>query len=243
MRRFRTSTRWHRLFLTLSGMAMGVVAFSSCLKDDTGPSQISATAALNAVPGSEGLDIGLDNNQLNDRYWGEDFVYTDVLPYKNAYPGSRLVRVFDPGTPNAEPLTYETVNFQPGKFYTLYVVGDDELQIVVTEDDLTAPGEGNAKIRFMQLSPDAPALDIRESTGGDVRAEDLKFMDVGDFFTVEADEPYVFDVTEAGSNEVIHSIDLTPESNTIYTIWIKGLFDNSEDNDLAFGHDVITVSQ
>src|SRR5690606_505948 len=221
MGRFVKSGKWNRLPLAFLGMAIVAVTFSACLKDDTGPSQISATAALNAVPGSGELDIGLDNNQLNDRYWGEEFAYTDVLPYKNAYPGNRLVRVLDPQNPNSGPLVYETVTFVPGKFYSLYVVGYDELQIMVTEDDLSAPGEGNAKLRFIQLSPDAPSLDIKEAGEGTVLAEGLEFMDAIDFATIAADEPYTFEITEQGSDEVLHSFDFTPESNLIYTIWIK----------------------
>ncbi len=237
---FRKTGKRNRLSLAM--LLLGVViAFGSCLKDDTGPSQISATAALNAVPGSEGLDIGLDNNQLNDRYWGEEFAYTDVLPYKNAYPGSRLVRVFDPQR-NADtpPLAYTTVNFVPGTFYTLYVVGYDELEIMVTEDDPSAPGEGNAKIRFIQLSPDAPSLDIVEE-GEDVAvATDMEFKDVVEFFPIEAGTAHTFNILEHGSTDVVHTFDFTPENNKIYTIWVKGLFESEGDESLAFGHEVIT---
>lgn len=242
MVRFRKFRKRNRLFLGLLMFSTAVV-FSSCLKDDTGgPSQISATTAVNAVPGSEGFDIALDNNLLNDPYLGEEFVYTDVLPYKNAYPGSRLVRVFDPqGTPDTPPLVYETVNFVAGSFYSLYVVGYDELEIMVTEDDLSDPGEGNAKIRFIQLSPDAPALDIMDAGGDATLASNMEFKDVVDFTTLEAGEAYTFNVMENGGTDVVHTFDLTPESNRIYTVWIKGLFESEGDETLAFGHEVIAL--
>lgn len=244
MKEFGQLEKWNRVSRVIALATLVVVTFSACLKDnDNGPEQISAVAALNAVPGSQGLDIGLDNNQLNDRYWGEDFVYTDMLPYKNAFPGSRLVRVFNPQrTPDTPPLAYETVDFAPGSFYTLYVVGyeEDEIQLMVTEDDLSAPGEGSAKLRFIHLSPDAPALDIIE-TGDDAEgAGNIKFMDVVDFATVDAGEAYTFEILEHGGNDVIHSFDFTPESDRIYTIWVKGLVESEDDESLAFGHEVIT---
>ena len=210
------------------------------MKDDTEPIQISAAAAVNAVPGSEGLDIALDNNLLNDVYWGEEFVYTDVLPYKNAYPGSRLVRVFDPqGEPDASPLAYETVDFVSGNFYSLYVVGYEKLEIIATEDDLSDPGEGNAKIRFIQLSPDAPPLDIVETGQDEVFASAMAFKDVVGFDTVEAGKAYTFNVIQHGEADAADTFDITPESNRIYTVWIKGLFEEESDEGLAFGHEVI----
>lgn len=243
MKQFGQSGKWNKVFPALVIMVLIVVTFSACLKDgENGPDQISATAALNAVPGSEGLDIALDNNLLNDRYWGEDFVYTDMLPYKNAFPGSRLVRVFSQErTPDTPPLAYETVDFTPGSFYTLYVVGyeEDDLQIMVTEDDSSAPGEGNAKLRFIHLSPDAPALDITEDGDDAEGASNIEFKDAVDFSTLAADETYTFEIREHGGSEVIHSFDFTPENNRIYTIWVKGLYE-SNDESLAFGHEIIT---
>ena len=223
----------------LSVLLGAAITFGGCLKDDNGPSQIASTAAIIAVPGSEGLDIALDNNLLNDPYWGEQFGYVDVLPYKNAYPGSRLVRVFDPeGAPDDGPLAYETVNFVAGNFYSLYVVGDDRLEIMVTEDDLSEPGDGHAKIRFMQLSPDAPELDIAEPDRDTILAANMKFKDVTDFIKFDADEPHTFNITAHDGGKLADTISITPKNNSIYTIWLKGLF-TTEDEQKAFGHALI----
>src|SRR5690606_23421515 len=132
---------------------------------------------LNAVPGSAQLDIFLDRNKLNFADMtgqDEDFAYTDTLPYKNAWPNNRLVSIVDPADyPHAEPLIQKTINFIPGRFYSLYVVGYDDVEVLSTEDDLSNPEEGKMKIRFAHLSPDAPALDFEVRKEGN---SDLLFV-------------------------------------------------------------------
>ncbi|WP_257666221.1 DUF4397 domain-containing protein [Parapedobacter tibetensis] len=231
-----------RLGLIIAAIVVSFIALNACLKDgDNGLSQISATAALNAVPGSEGLDIGLDQNQLNNRVLGEEFAYGDTLPYKNAYSGRRLVRVFDPNrNQTTPPLAQGTVDFTPGKFYSLYVVGYEEIQLMVTEDDLSNPSEGKAKIRFLHLSPDAPALDLEVEEVDTLLASNKKFKEVTEFSVIDAGDTYTFNIIEYGSDEVVHSFDFTPASGMIYTIWAKGLLENTNDDSLGFGHGIIT---
>jgi len=234
------SVRWGLVLLA----AVSILAFSACLKDDGAVNQISAVRALNAAPGSAQLDIGLDQNQLNyDRQnmRTEDFAYGDTLPYKNAWPGSRWVRVFETGSgASTQPIAQGTVQFTPGKFYSLYVVGYEDIELMATEDDLSAPGAGKAKIRFIHLSPDAPALDFAIAGTDTPLAADKVFKEVEKFSTVDADETYTFQIIEHSSGDVVHTFEFTPGSDMIYTVWAKGLFDNEGDAALDFGHGIIT---
>lgn len=233
-------SRW-----VLGVVAVMVIIFtmSACLKDDEGVNQISAVRALNAVPASTQLDIGLDGNKLNyDQYTGrdEDFAYLDTLPYKNAWPGNRLVRVFDPKDGrDASPVVQGTVGFTPGKFYSLYVVGYETIELMATEDDLSAPAAGKAKLRFIHLSPDAPALDFGVVGREAPLATNKAFKSVEGFFAIDAGEAYTFSITDHGTKEVLHTVELTPEPGVIYTVWVRGLLADGGDEALAFGHEVI----
>ncbi len=226
--------------------AIGMVTLTSCLKDnDNGVYQVSAVRALNAVPGSEQLDLGLDNKLLNldlQTLEVEDFAYGDTLPYKRAWPGSRLVRVFErDNAPSNQPLAQGTAQFVPGQFYSLYVVGlpDDDVELMLTEDDLSDPGDGKAKIRFINLSPDAPALDFGIDGADTLIADDIAFKEVKAFSRVDADEAYTFNIIEHSSGNAVHSFAFTPKSDMIYTIWVKGRFENTGDAALDLGHDII----
>ncbi len=240
MGRFR-KTKESRLVFVLVAIAMSLITLNACLKDSEGVNQVSAVRALNAVPGSTGLDIGLDQNQINERLLGEEFAYGDTLPYKNAWPGRRLVRIFDPirnaATP---PLVQGTVDFVPGRFYSLYVAGSKNIQLMATEDDLSAPGEGKAKIRFIHLSPDAPSLDFGIEGADALLASDKAFMTVVGFSTIDAGETYTFNIIAHDSGDVLHAFEFTPENDMIYTVWAKGLVENTTKPALGFGHGIIT---
>lgn len=226
-------------------VAVAVIVFtlSACLKDDGGVNQISAVRALNAVPGSPKLDIGLDGNKLNyDQNTGrnEDFAYLDTLPYKNAWPGNRLVRVFDPEDgPSAPPVVQGTVGFTPGKFYSLYVVGHEAIELMATEDDLSAPAAGKAKLRFIHLSPDAPALDFGIAGEETLLATNKAFKSIEGFFAVDADEAHTFRITDHGSDDVLHAFEFTPKAGLIYTVWVRGLLEHEGSETLDFGHEII----
>src|SRR5690606_2133332 len=194
------------------------------LKDvDDGLYHVSAVMALNAVPGPGQLDIGLNESWLNYDLQSnevEDFAYGDALPYKKAWPGGRTVRVFERGnTTDSGLLVKENAQFVPGEFYSLYVVGrDDDIELVVTNDDLSAPEEGMAKIRFVNLSPDAPPLDFEVEGAGDVvTLVDQAFKEASDFVTVDGGEVYTISLKEHSSGNVVHTFELTPKAGLIYS--------------------------
>jgi len=101
------------------------LSLSSCLKDgDQEPEIVAAAMAVNTVPGSDGLVLALDNNQLNSLVAGEWFRYESILAYRRVYPGERLLRVFHPedGSSNEESMR-TTVEFDPSQYYSWFVVG------------------------------------------------------------------------------------------------------------------------
>ena len=231
--------------LAVLGLVVGLVTLGGCLKDgDNGVYQVSAVRALNAVPGAGQLDIGLNESWLNydlQTNEVEDFGYRDTLPYKKAWPGTRTVGVFErEDTTVGSPLVQRSVQFNPGVFYSLYVIGTtDDMELMVTEDDLSAPAAGQAKIRFMNLSPDAPALDFGATESDTLIADNLAFKEVQDFVEVDGGEMYTFIVSRHRGGGAVHSFEFKPESDRIYTIWVRGLFADTGNSDLGFGHDIL----
>ena len=242
-KRFR-HTRWNKRFLAMV-FILASSTLSGCLKDDNQVYQVAAVRALNAVPGSESLDVFLGNNKLNfDNMAIEDesFAYTDTIPYKNAWPNKRIVSVVDPDDyPDAKPLIQDTVTFVPGKFYSLFVAGYEELVVLHTADDLTQPSGGMAKVRFIHLSPDAPALDfeLQSSEEESFTVEDKAYMECSNFQELKCDGPYTVSFVDHRTGGELHSFEFMPDSGMIYTIWVKGLIDHAADTSLGFGHGVL----
>lgn len=223
------------------------LSLSSCLKDgDQEPEIVAAAMAVNTVPGSDGLVLALDNNQLNNLAAGEWFPYESILAYRRVYPGERLLRVFHPEDVSSnEEITRTTVEFDPSQYYSLFVVGtsDTDMEVVVVADSLKTPEAGTAKIRFVNMSPDAPALALGIEGRDALLSNGTAFKSHSAYTDLEAGEEYRFYIRRAGtdSGENLHEFVFTPRNQYIYTICAKGLFESDDpEADDAFGHGVIT---
>jgi hypothetical protein len=98
----------------------------------------------------------------------------------------------------------------------------DALDLLVLADDNTAPAFGNAKVRFVHASPDAPAVDIAVK-GGPVLFANVPFKGVGDYAEVPAGA-YDLEVRVAGTDTVALELPgVTLEDGQIVTVFAAGL--------------------
>jgi hypothetical protein len=96
------------------------------------------------------------------------------------------------------------------------------IDALVLPDDLSAPAAGKAKVRFVHLSPDAPAVDIT-LTDGTVLFGDYEFGENSNFDEFDAGTVDL-EVRLAGTNVVVLSLPgVTLEVGKIYTVFANGL--------------------
>ncbi len=204
----------------------GVLSLGSCLKDEEQTPFAGAALTLNAVPGSEGLLVALDNNQLNRPAYGEFFRFGEIMPYRNVFAGKRLVRIFAlDDAMGQNPYYTGEVNFDPEKFYTMVVAGADadSLEVFVIPDEFEEPEQNEALIRFIHLSPDAPQLDLGIEGETALVASAKGFKQYTSFAPVNSGEPISFYIKESGSDVVSYEFSLNPAAGRLYTIWAKGM--------------------
>ena len=96
---------------------------------------------------------------------------------------------------------------------------------MVLEDDLTAPASGQSHVRFLHLSPDAPAVDIT-LTDGTVVFANAAFQDYTAFTPLDAGS-YDLQVRAAGTSTVVLSLPtITINDGMIYTVFAKGFLNS-----------------
>ncbi len=224
-----------------AGLLLVIVLLSACKldKDDYDYGELSATSAVNAVPSEQKLDIGLDQNKLNMS--NESFGFGDYLPYRNAFPGNRLVRVFDRDSLSKGALVSKQLAFAPGKIYSLFVIGERNLDVISFEDSNEAPMAGKASIRFINLSPDAPALNLGEKEARALLAKGIAFKGTSAYFTMEAGKKHQLFIASTANVEFAN-FEFIPEEGAIYTIWAKGLT-KEEKEDSKFGFEAQILQQ
>jgi len=95
------------------------------------------------------------------------------------------------------------------------------IEPLVLEDDLTAPATGKAHVRFVHLSPDAPAVDVAV-TAGPVVFSNVAFRGYQGFTPLNAGT-YNLEVRVAGTATVALPLPgITLEAGKIYTVFARG---------------------
>lgn len=88
--------------------------------------------------------------------------YGDVSTYMRIEPGSYTVQMRPAGQPGAVPIVSGTFEAEDGLAYTAAALGPRaDIGVVVLDDDLTPPAEGEARVRVVQGAEQAGDAVIR----------------------------------------------------------------------------------
>lgn len=196
-----------------------VLSFSSCDDDDddvAAPAGSGKVMIIHASPDAPAVDLLLDGTKLNST--GVNF--TDNTAYLNASVGTRVLKVNVAGT--STTALQASLPVANGKNYSVFAIDSvSKLSGLVVEDDLSSPATGKAHVRFIHLSPDAPAVDVAV-TGGPVVFGNKSFKDFTSFTPLDANT-YNLEVRLAGTSTVVLPLPgIALTAGKIYTVYAKG---------------------
>ncbi|WP_432712136.1 DUF4397 domain-containing protein [Pedobacter sp.] len=204
------------LLVALLGTA---IFFNACKNDiDNTTPAIAALSVVNAFPNANTLNFYIGNAQVNNT----GIAFGEKLSYLNAYEGSRVFDVAFTGSSTS--LLSKAQTLKGGMYHTVYIVGKTtaDLEYLLVTDSLTVPKEGEVNLRFMNLSPDAPALSLE-------RASDTTKFDNKAFKAYTKFKPLTaaksnFILRNKETNAVLATLDdVELVKGRIYTVWAKGL--------------------
>ncbi len=198
-------------------IAAAIISFSSCTKKNDDTTFYSSLSVTHASPDAPAVDIYIDNSKVTTT----PFSFSNTTGYlKNIISGKRNIKVNVAGT--TTNVINADITFDGNKSYSLFAIDSvSKLSTILTVDDLTAPAAGKAHVRFIHLSPDAPAVDIAV-VGGPVVFPNSSFKSVSAFTPLGAGT-YNLEVRVAGTTNVALTLpSITLESGKIYTVYAKG---------------------
>ncbi|HTN38979.1 MAG TPA: DUF4397 domain-containing protein [Arachidicoccus sp.] len=222
---FLLSKTRQRLLLLLFAAA---VLFTSCLKDENHYSvQAAGVALINAAPGSPALDFISDGNR---NYLPASFGYDTVLPYWGAYPGFRVFGVTIHGSNDL--LGSQQFHLEPGDAYSLFVTDTiGAVKLVLFKDSLDLPDSTVAKIRFANMSANAPALNLVLKGEATKTISQVVYPKATDFEEIEPGNTYSVELVDAGKNKVLATkTNIKIEKGHIYTVWARGIYQHTSDS-------------
>lgn len=203
----------------------------SCMKhEDFTPQPVAGLSIIQASPTTEKLDFFVGSTKPSQAV---GLSYTDKVDYLNLLPGNRQLGVTKKG--EQTPLKSESFIIDANFGYSAFIVDQlEDISILLLKDDLTQPETGKARIRFVNLSPDAPALNLAIADKETDLFTNKLFKEYSTFESIDAAEKVTFNLKDKETGEVEATLaDVKIESGRIYTIWVKGLKAATDDTKIG----------
>ena len=212
----------HIFSLGLALVAINMFAVS-CSDDDeanplTSPTpQTADVLIVHASPDAPGVDIFVDGQG--------PAVSNLTFPANTGYvalnSGTRNVKVNVANT--STTVIDANLDLDPNGAYTVFAIDSvSSIEPLVLVDDLSSPAAGKAHVRFVHLSPDAPAVDVALAGGGAVVFGNVAFKQFEGFTPLDAGT-YNLEVRVAGTGTVVLPLPgIMLDAGKIYTVFAKG---------------------
>ena len=200
-----------------------ITLFTSCKEDESNDDKSYAKVLVtHASPNAPGVDLLVDNSKQNS----SALTFPNNTGYLQVESGTRNIKVNVTGTST----TVIEANLMLAKDNNYSVIAVDsvsKISAIVLADDLSAPAAGKAHVRFIHLSPNAPAVDVAVASSGAVVFGNKAFKEYTAFTPLDAGT-YNLDVRVAGTSTVALVLPaITLEAGKIYTVFAKGFLGGS----------------
>lgn len=215
--------------------ALIISSLNSCGKGEESSVNIISLSVIHTSPGLPAIDFYYNGDRIN----GDSIIaYGDTIPNKffNSGTASVVVKKYISST------TYisTSIEFESEKNYSFFIAGKpNEVTYLLTIDDLSAPASGKAKLRFINLSPDAPDLSFKMDS--DNLFGSMAFKAYSEFSLVDPGT-HVISIHNSASGAKLAEQNLTIEAGKVYTVWAKGLSTTTE-SDLVLSMQVVGLQQ
>lgn len=206
------------VILVIMAFAAGPTLAGGTNEDRSG--DVAWVRIAHASPDAPAVDVWVDGKPKF-----RDVAFTDVTKYKKLPAGAHKVEVVPAGA--QEPVVISAdVTLDKDTYYTVAATNVlAKIAPVIYVDDNTRPclWWWSSKVRFVHLSPDAPAVDIAVSGGGPVIFSNISFTQASDYI-ISPTGTYSVDVKLAGTDTVVLTIpEVTIKRGRTYTVFAEGL--------------------
>jgi hypothetical protein len=179
---------------------------------------IAGLAFIQASADEPLVDLVVNNSKYNLT----PITYGQSFPYVTIFAGKLPVAVYNDVT--GKPILTDTIQFDQNAGYSLFLCNTvSKPQLFLLPDTLLQPSAGNSGIRFVDLSPDAPAVDLVVQ-GGAKLASNVTFKGHSIFIPVKGDMFYTLEVHAAGTSTVLATLSNSKyQTIFLYTVYFHGL--------------------
>ncbi len=204
-----------RLFSFL--LIFSVITLNSCKKKEVEVPDASYLRFVNASPTLGTYNIYLDNKMLNTMA----IPFGGTISYSPFVFGKHTVK-YTTAT-NTQAILTKEITLTGNKIHSLYLVDKgDNLDALLVVDDATVTSTTKAFVKFINLSPDAPALSLDIAEGANLFAS--KTYKTGTEFIQVDPKTYKFNIKDSATGAVKTTLnDIEFVAGRYYTIISRGM--------------------
>jgi len=207
------------------------IALVACKKDNGDlPSVANARVSLLiASPGANELSFFVNDKKSTT----SPLLYNTVVNYMSVSSGAQEL-IFK-NKEATETLAKTTANLKSNSNYTLIFTDKfPKIAAIFVEDDLSETAKDKAKVRFANLSPDAPAFDLYINGKLELTFSKKNFKEVSNYLNIDPGNNIKFELKENGKTEVLSTLEnFNIQSGRIYTLWARGIKELNTTNTLG----------
>lgn len=181
----------------------------------------SSIRVFHASPNTPNVDIYANGNLIV-----KDLAYNEVSKYITVTPGNYNITVYSSGQ-TTNPIINTNVDIPANTIFNVAAIGTfPDVSLYPIQEPTIAQNFGRPCIRFVHLSHNAPAVDIKLSNGIKVFTN-VGYKGITDYACVPTGT-YTFTVSPAGTDNVVLTIpNVKLDPNNYYTIYAIGLAQKS----------------
>lgn len=219
-------TKTSKLFF-LAALALSLMVSTGCNKDDNPKppaKKYGKIALLHAAFGADSVNLFIESKKVSSKLIG----YSDSLNYVEIPAGEPSIEIKGK---DDKSISKKTIKIDENINYSLFVANSTDgktFETIHVSDDLTAPKENKAKVRFVHLSPDVTKLNL-DTTGDAKLFENIAYKSASPYKELDAKKT-TFKIVDSESKTVLGTIsELDLVKGKIYTIWVSGLKETTDD--------------
>ena len=210
-----------------------ILILASCRKDNSTSvnSGTSSLTLVHASPGTIAYDVKLNGRRLNQNA----FTYGNYYNYGLVPSGYAVFSITHAGTNIVA--ARDSFSLKRHNAYSLYIADiPSKVSLLLTKDDLSAPAPGKAKLRFINLNPDAGALNLNYLGDTTTLFPSIPFKFNTAFIQVNPATGIGFAIADStGKNILATSAKYRIDEGRIYTVVAKGAKSVTDTGTAAIG--------
>jgi hypothetical protein len=209
-----------RSTLACSILAATTFLIQSCSKDTAPVVEISYLSLVNATPTLGTFNAYVDQTKITN---AGPLSFASAVSYFQAAPGSHTVKFTTASSTDA--LISKSITLDVNKAYSLFLINKaPNLDYLLTPDQINNAASDKAFVRFINLSPDAPALNLNVKDVATALIADQAYKAVSNFIETEA-KSYIFQLKNKATGNAVGENDLTFElkAGKTYTVMAVGM--------------------